>query len=361
MTEAEHSIKVTSVLLNKMKKLSLLASLFIAVIALGQQTSQYGNASFNPFLINPAAGGMSNVMQYELTYRTQWVGYNGGPRTALFAGNSVLKLGSKNAGLSEFNYTDNKFFALPKRSATGEVKHVLGGIAYNDAIGPFSKTSVQLTYAIHLPLTSTVNIGAGLGIGWSNLKLDESRVKLYDEVDYAYSQFLGSTSNYNGVDASGGIIIYNTDFAFGLSTKQLLNNKVMFDGNPTESNLARHYFFHGAYRLMSDETISIEPNVVGKFTPHSPSSIDAGVRFYYKNSSWLNLQYRTSNSFVVRIGTTLVKNLYLAYGYEMPTGKISGAASSSHEIQLGIFLGNNRNLNKEIDDSIKQSEDGATE
>lgn len=343
-----------------MKKLSLLVSLFVAGTVFGQQTSQYGNASFNPFLINPAAGGMSNVMQYELTYRTQWVGYNGGPRTALFAGNSVLKVGSKSTGLGEYNLNDNKFFHLPTRS-TGKTKHVLGGLAYNDAIGPFSKTALQVTYAIHLPLTSTINVGAGLGIGWSNLKLDESRVKLYDEIDNSYSLFLGSTSTYNGLDASGGLVIYNSNFAFGLSTKQLLNNKIMFDGNATESNLARHYFFHGAYHLMPDATVSVEPNVVAKYTPHSPSSIDAGIRFYYNNSSWLNLQYRTSNSFVVRIGTTLVKNLYIAYGYEMPTGKLSGVASSSHEIQLGIFLGNNRNLNKEINNSIKESEGGETE
>ena len=51
------------------------------------------------------------------------------------------------------------------------MKHVLGGIAMNDAIGPFSRTSVQASYAIHLPLFKTINMGAGLSVGWSNFEL----------------------------------------------------------------------------------------------------------------------------------------------------------------------------------------------
>lgn len=344
-----------------MKRIFLLHTLLLSTVTFGQQLSQYGNASFNQFLINPAAGGMTSVMQYELTYRSQWTGYNGGPRTALFSGNSLMKFGGKSAGLGEYNYEDKAFFGLPDRT-TGEVKHILGGIMYNDAIGPFSSTAISLSYAVHLPLTAGINIGAGIGLGYSNLKLDESRVQLYNEIDNAYSQFLGATSNYSGPDASAGIVAYGTNFSFGLSTKQLLNNKVVFNDTETESTLARHYFVHGTYRFLSEETISVEPNVVGKLSQNSPMSFDVGARIYYKNSSWINLQYRTSNSFVVRVGTTLVKNLYFNYGYEMPTGKLAGAASGSHEIQLGILIGNNRNLNKEINDSNKQStEEGTTE
>lgn len=345
---------MTLALLNSMKNLSLIFVLLFSISVSAQQSSQYGNSAFNPYLINPAAGGMTNVMQYEITYRAQWTGYNGGPRTALFSGNSLIKAG-KAESLGEFNYHDDKFYKLPGRTV-GKTKHVIGGIAYNDAIGPFSKTSIQASYGIHLPLTSAINIGAGIGLGWSNLRVDESRVQLYNEDDLAYSQFLGSSSAYSGLDANAGLIAYSKDFVVGISTQQVLNNKVNFNDTPTESRLARHYFAHASYRFLEDNTVAIEPNFVGKFTAASPSSMDIGARLIYKNASWLNLQYRTSNALVVRVGSTLVKNLYLAYGYEVPTGKISGTASGSHEIQLGIFLGNNRNIDKEIKDSIKTTD-----
>lgn len=334
-----------------MKNLILTFALLCSITGFAQQSAQYGNAAFNPYLINPAAGGMSNVMQYEITYRSQWTGYNGGPRTALFSGNSLIKVGNAES-LGEYNYHDDKFHKLPGRTV-GKKKHVIGGIAYNDAIGPFAKTSIQASYGIHLPLTSEINIGAGIGLGWSNLRIDESRVQLYNEIDQAYSQFLGSSSAYSGLDANAGLIAYSEKFVIGISTQQVLNNKVNFNDTPTESRLARHYFAHASYRFLEDNTISIEPNVVGKFTAASPSSMDLGARLIYKNASWLNLQYRTSNALVVRLGSTLVKNLYIAYGYEMSIGKISGATSGSHEIQLGIFLGNSRNIDKEIKDSIK--------
>jgi type IX secretion system PorP/SprF family membrane protein len=338
-----------------MKTILIIISLVSGVGLFAQQTAQFGNASFNPFLINPAAGGMSNIMQLEVTYRSQWSGYNGGPRTAQFAGNSVIKAGDKTQGLEEFNYHDDRFFSLPNRSA-GMIKHVVGGYMYNDAVGPFSKTAIQGSYAIHLPLTKEINIGAGLGLGYSNLRLDESRVVLHDEMDNAYATFLGSSSTFNGLDATGGIVAYSEQFSFGVSSQQILNNKITFNSNETESRLARHYYLHGSYLLPASKYIDLEPNIVGKFTKKSPSSIEAGVRMIYKKRSWLNVQYRTSNALVFRVGSTLVKNLYVAYGYEASLGKLTGVTGSSHEIQLGILLGNNRNIDKEIEDSKKQSD-----
>jgi type IX secretion system PorP/SprF family membrane protein len=336
-----------------MRSILILFSVALSTGVFGQQTGQFSNAAMNPFLINPAAGGMMNVMQFELTYRAQWSGYNGGPRTALFAGNSVIKISDNTQGLEEYNYHDDKFFALPNRSA-GMIKHVVGGYMYNDAVGPFSKTAVQGSYAIHLPLTKEMNIGAGIGLGYSNLRLDESRVVLHDQQDNAYSNFLGSSSAFNSLDASGGLVAYSKQFSFGISAQQILNNKVSFNSTETESRLARHYYAHGSYLIPVNSKLAVEPNVVAKFTKNSPSSIDAGIRMIYKKRSWLNAQYRTSNAIVLQLGTTLVKNLYFAYGYEMPVGKIAGAASSSHEIQLGILLGNNRNLDKEIEESIQK-------
>jgi hypothetical protein len=57
---------------------------------------------------------------------------------------------------------------------------------------------------------------------------------------------------------------------------------------------------------------------------------------------------------LVQIGANIIKNLYLAYGFEFATGKIRTSGSGSHEIQLGLFIGNNRNTDKEIKESKKE-------
>lgn len=335
-----------------MFKSTLLIISTISLLSAGycQQEYQISNAAVNPYVLNPAAGGLSDVVQLEITGRTQWMGYNGGPRTMMLSGHSQINIEKKEKVLSEYNSTDESFFALPEVSA-GKVKHVIGGKMSNDAIGPFSKTAAYGSYAIHIPLIRKVNIGAGVGLGWSNFRIDESRVVLYQEDDQSYQTFLGNTSLMNFADVSAGLVVYHKCFYLGLSTTQLLNNKVHFSDAGTLSNFSRHYFVIGRYTHEFNSSLSLEPMMTAKFEGSSPSSIDLGARIKFNKSSWFGLQYRSSNALILQVGSTLIKNLYLSYAYEHSTGKISTSANSTHEIQLGIFLGNNRNIDREIKDS----------
>lgn len=338
----------------------LITTLFAvsAFFSTAQQESQFANTSNNPFYINPAAGGLYDVMQFEITGRTQWMGYNGGPRTMMVMGNSQIGFGG-NKALKEYNVKDKSLFALPTVS-TGNIKHIVGGKMINDAIGPFAKTSVHGSYAIHLPFVKSFNFGAGIGLGWSNFKVDQSRVILYQNDDDSYNQFLGSTSSQNLLDVNAGLVFYNEELFVGLSTTQALNNKVKFDTITTGSSHARHYYLVSKYRFDFGGG-AFEPSVTGKFTPNAPLSFDIGARFIINNSTWFGMQYRTSNALVLQLGSTIVKNLYVGYSYEHAVGPIQTANNGSHELQLGIFIGNNRNIDKEIKDNQKQVETPSTE
>lgn len=319
-----------------------------------QQESQFINVVNNPYIINPAAGGMSDVMHFELSSRAQWLGYNGSPKTFMLTGNSQIRI--KKTGdkvLSEFNAEDKALFSNPKAS-TGKVKHIIGGRAMTDAIGPFNKSSIYGSYAIHLPFSKKIDFGVGVGLGWSNFRIDQKRVVLLQSDDGVYNQFLGNTSSQNILDANAGIIFYNSNFSAGLSMTQLLRNKAVFSNISTESFYNRHFFLNAAYRFDFDNKLSIEPSVIGKFAEKSPASFDIGVRFLYDRAVWLGTQYRTSNAVTIQVGANIIKNMYLAYGYEIATGKIRTANNSSHEIQLGFYLGRNRNLEKEIKDKTNQ-------
>lgn len=323
---------------------------FISAITLsvyGQQESQYLNAINNPYLLNPAAGGMPNVAQIELTSRIQWIGYNG-PQTFCLTGNSPFKFKKEgDKAISEYNLEDKAFFEAPK-AATGKLKHIAGGKVISDRIGPFSKTSIFGSYGIHLPFSKKLNFGAGLGVGWSNFRVMPDRVVLYQEEDAAYSEFLSSTSVQNFFDANAGLVVYNDHLMLGFSSSQILRTKASIWTHFNESIFNRHYFLTGRYRFDFDNKLSLEPQVVGKFAENSPSSWDFGLRAYYNRAAWIGLQYRTSNAMVVQVGANLIKNLYINYGYEMATGPIKTGNNGTHEIQLGIYIGNNRNMEKEI-------------
>lgn len=331
-----------------MKYLIILLIAFSVAPSFGQQESQYLNTINNPYILNPAAGGMANVIQIEATSRSQWLGYNGGPRTLMLMGNSPIKFkkGGDNV-ISEYNVEDKTFFSDPE-AGTGKMKHVVGGRVSNDVIGPFAKTSAYGSYAIHLPFTKGLNFGVGIGLGWSNFRINQDRVILYQEDDAAYSQFLGNSSQQNIIDANAGIVFYNNNFVGGLSVLQVLKNNAVFGDVATNSYYNRHFFLTAKYRFDLENSVGIEPLVVGKFAEKSPSSFDVGLQFSYNRAAWLGIQYRTSNAIVIQVGANIVKNLYLRYGYEIATGKIRTGTSGTHEVQLGIYLGKNRNMKKEI-------------
>lgn len=318
-----------------------------------QQEGHYLSMASNPFMLNPAAGGLSDVSQVELLSRNQWSGYTGGPRSFTLVGHSEFRVGKEtDKVLKEFNPSNAMLFQNPKRTV-GKMKHIAGGKALFDAIGPFVKTSVYGSYAFHLPFTKTINFGAGIGLGWSNLGVLQERVVLFQQDDAAYSQFLGNTSTQNILDANAGIVFYSEKFFVGVSTAQLLRNSVVLQNVVTESNYNRHYFIVAKYQFELNEEFSIEPTVVAKFAENSPFSGDFGARILYNNSTWFAFQYRTSNALTFQLGSNIVKNIYASYGYELGIGPLRKGSNGTHELQLGFYIGRNRNTAKEIKQSAE--------
>lgn len=350
-------IMVQSVLSAKTKNMKKINSIQVLIVGslvfnafmnFAQQEYQFSNTINNPYLLNPAAGGMTDVMHFEAGTRIQWLGYDGGPTTMMLSGHSQIKFtGGEAKVLSEFNTKDEKFFEGPSVT-TSKSKHVIGGKVWNDAIGPFSKTAFQASYAYHLPLTKKLNFGAGIGLGFSNFRLNESRVVLYQADDNTYDQFLGNSSTQNMGDAQAGLVVYGERFFFGISGTQLLKNKVELNSILTQSNMNRHAFMIVKYKVAVSSDADIEPLLIMKTTMNSPLSLDFGARYIHDNRAWAGVQYRTNSTLVLQVGCNLVKNLYLNYSYDHALGKLSGAGSGTHELQLGFYLGKNRNVDKEL-------------
>ncbi|NRA13737.1 MAG: PorP/SprF family type IX secretion system membrane protein, partial [Crocinitomicaceae bacterium] len=302
------------------------------------------------------AGGMTSTLNIEATSRTQWLGYGGGPRTMAIVGNSPVRFGKEKSVLQEYNVEGKAFYKSPERT-TGSVKHILGGMAISDVIGPFNKTSVQASYSIHLPLIKSINIGAGLSVGWSNFRINQDRVVLYQADDASYAQFLGSTSSQNIANANAGLVFYNEELFIGISTSQILRNTATFGGIETGSNYNRHYYFMAKYAFGVADKFQIEPTAVLKLAENSPASLDVGARFIFNKSVWAGIQFRTTNALTFQLGANLIKNFYLTYGYEQGIGAIQLAGNSTHEIQLGFYLGNNRNIKKELKNKEEKTEE----
>ena len=66
-----------------------------------QQDPQYTQYMYNTQVVNPAYAGSRDALSFGLLYRTQWVGFEGAPKTGTFTVNSPIgALDNMGLGLS---------------------------------------------------------------------------------------------------------------------------------------------------------------------------------------------------------------------------------------------------------------------
>ena len=338
-----------------MKSIILVVSglLFTGMLS-AQQDIQFSQALSNPYLFNPGAGGMSNVAEFNLGTRAQWISVEGKPMTYYVSGQSQIRgKKSEKTVLDEFNLEHKSIYNSPQR--TIGLKHIVGGKVLSDIIGPFARTGFMGSYAIHMPFTKKVNVGLGIGLGMNSFSINEKKVTLLDQNDGAYLSYVGASNRQSMVDVQSGLVFYNHKFYFGLSGSQLLKNKAQFKGIETESRFERHWYAVGSYRFdLMKQKFGIEPVVIVKKTVASPVSYDVGARFHYYNMGWISLGYRGNAALSAGFGFNVLRQFRLAYAFEMGVSGLRSYGNGSHEIQLGFVFGRKRNMEKEFKEQEKE-------
>lgn len=315
-----------------------------------QQETQFSMYYQNPYFFNPAAGGLTKTMQFDLGFRRQWLAIEGTPISAYAIGHSEIKFDQAEPDVvGEFNVEGENVYANPKRSI-GKNKHVAGGRILTDVIGPFMKNSIQASYAYHLRFTSETMLALGMSAGISNYGINSNKVVMLDQDDATYENFLLRNNNQTIFDVNAGLTWYSENFIFGISSIQLLDNDMVIDQVTTQSSYGRHWFMFGKYNFKVSEQLSIEPHFMGQTIGAAPFSFNFGSRFIIDKRYWGNVALRFGDAFNLGFGMNVAKNFRFGYAFDLGIGALQGASGNAHELQIGYVLGNNRNLAKEIDE-----------
>ena len=159
---------------------------FNCVILFSQQVPQYTHFLFNHFGINPAVAGTKECIDMRIGYRTQWVGFEGAPKTS-FA---------------------NLHARLPKGKRGGSIYryHGVGINVYSDAIGPASKTHISLAYALNMRAGRKYRMAFGIFAGIDQYRFNAAKVTLTDPNDAAIS---GSYASWIIPDIAPGFLLYS--------------------------------------------------------------------------------------------------------------------------------------------------------
>lgn len=257
---------------------------------------------------NPAMAGTQKNNIAGATYRSQWSGISGSPKTATLFGS--FKLPDMNAGIS--------------------------GYLYNDKTGPTSRTGLQLSMAKHIPLENNAKLSLGIEARLQQMSLD--RAKLMETL--GSDPAIGSSSNDFKFDAGFGIAYVSEKWQLGASVSQLVQSKLNFySGNLSRSQqgrLYRHYYLHGAYKWNVDGTTDIIPNFLMIYLPNAPLEFQGGFRVEHNETFWWGLALRAKQSFMLTAGLHVNKKFTIGYSFDMYRTPLSifDRGSNAHELML---------------------------
>lgn len=297
--------------------------LFVILTTLGQNVfsqqlplnSQY---MMDLSMVNPAVAGIYDFMPISMSYRQQWVGFEGAPVTQYL---NAHKYVGKNVGLG-FSF-------------------------FNELTSPTRRTGIQATFAYHLPLSK--NLTKQLSFGLSPVFFQH-----YINASLLTTEQLNDPAIINGInyqlcpDANFGIMFTNQNkYYVGLTVFNLLQiRRDLFQVMDKINNpIKRAYYLVGGYTFYLGDNFSIEPSTLVHYQFNCPFQFDVNVRGTYNNLLGVGISYRYLDAFVY-LAFINIKNFRIGYSYDMTMSEINKYSSGSHEFHLTYRLYNNKTENQ---------------
>ena len=279
-----------------------------------QQDPQYTQYMYNTQVVNPAYAGSRDVLSFGLLYRTQWVGFDGAPKTVTFTGDTPIgTLDNMGLGLS----------------------------IVRDEIGPVIESNINIDYSYTINTSDNAKLSFGIKGGLGLLDVDFTKLNIYDGGDV----FAGNIDNKLQPQIGAGVY-YNTEkFYAGLSVPNFLTTK-HFDAssitNPNVETLAAerlHYFLITGYVFDLSDNLKFKPATLAKVVSGSPLQVDVSANFLLYEKVTLGVSYRWSASLSALVGFQATDQIFIGFAYDYQSTDIEDYSDGSYEfmIRFDIF------------------------
>lgn len=292
-----------------MKKIILmLLVFFLGTKMFAQQDSQYTQYMYNTVNVNPAYAGSRGALSIFGLHRTQWVGLDGAPVTNTFSMNSPLG----DSGLG-------------------------GGISFvNDRIGPtaMNNISADLSYTILVSEKYDLSFGIKGSVGLFNL--DTEKLHIYDQSDAN----LVSVKNEFSPNVGAGIYFHSDKTYLGLSVPQFLQTKRYADNDRAVYLDKMHVYLIGGHVFDLSPSLQFKPAFLLKAVEGAPLQLDVSGNFMFNEKFVLGASWRWGAAVSAMAGFQVTNGMYIGYGYDLETTKLSHYNAGSHEIFLRFELVN---------------------
>lgn len=318
---------------------TLLFLTFMTLSAAAQQLPQHTQYVQNNFLLNPAVAGIENYIDLRAGYRTQWVGLEGAPTSFYTSLHSSINKNDRNtqrlsmrnaaAGSGSGANKNNRFYIKPH--------HGVGATLQMDKAGLLKIFSLNLSYAYHLPLTSSLNVSAGVVAGVKQYRLNKNALDLVTPNDPFAS---GDFGDMNKADLGVGLWLYSNSFFVGMSGLQLLRSESNSNGGGPEAALQKHYYATTGVRIKASDEVTLSPSVMVKMAEDGQTMFDGNTKLTYSDRFWVGVSYRHHDAFAGAVGVYVNHMLDISYSYDITTSNLHTASANTHEVVIGLKLNN---------------------
>lgn len=301
-----------------MKGFLLLAFTFCFEFAgFGQQGPVYGQYFHNPYLYNPGFAGSEMSPQLVLTHQRQMLGIEDAPVASTIVFHTPL---------------------LEKLAAGAKI--------YTESQGLLTSSSGQISLVYVLPMSQTANLRFGLGGGIIKNQLDLSTAS---ESQMSYLQDL--SSSFSEIDIQFGVVLNSSKIKAGISfpnmTKRSLISTTSFQA--MEISPLEHLVFTGTYKAgLVPGSLMLEPVVIyERYGNTAEQRIEAGAMLHLKELAWVGSTYQLNSGISGLIGIKIKDFVSFGYAYEISKNVTSILKNASHEVQVKIKLGKERQFTNE--------------
>lgn len=285
------------------KPLLTLALLSFAIACMAQQHAIYSQYIFNLYMINPAYVGARDAVSANLSYRTQWVGFDGAPKTQNFSIHSPL---------------NNKNMAL-------------GLQVQNDEIGARKSPFAALTYGYHIKMSRDRKISMGLQGGMMNYQINWSQLEY--EVPNDPIAF-GTDGNRWIPTFDFGVMYLTTKGYLGFSATSM-NQARLSDVDLSDARLNTFYNLVAGHVFELSENVALKPSALVRRAATGPTQFDANIGVLLKNVLWLTTTYRYDFGLVFSAHCMVKKRVHIGYAYDYALNSLVAVQSGTHEIFIG--------------------------
>lgn len=280
-----------------MKTLILfLPAALCGLMGLAQQDVQFSQNMFNHLGVNPAAAGLTKGTCVKMLCRSQWVGFDGAPRTGLISADTWLP----------------------------SIKSGIGLNVLTDKIGFEKNFAARLAYSKHFDLPVGI-LAAGLEAGVVQKSISGNWLAPTNAAnDNAIPSPSISASAY---DIGAGVYFRSERLYAGLSTSHIPESSVR-QGSVSFTNRMHHYVTAGFDQDITPRVV-LSPSVFVK-SDASSTQVDANVITVIDNMVWLGASYRLTDA-VVALGGIRLGDWKFGYSFDLTTSDLRKYSSNTHE------------------------------